>query len=209
MFQAVGYKASCARYGIDVDESKFDAAVAGAGSVLDDTLDQLYDAGLYVAYTKRIIQLMGGAGPRLEDVAQEIYDEWAKHHHFSLYDDVPGALRALRERGVRLGLISNSHRCLASFQSHFELEGLISVTVSSSEQGFLKPHPRIFTAALDLMQVTAAESMMVGDSLVHDVAGARSVGMRAVLLARDGRDLPEDAGVQVIQSLSELPALVE
>jgi putative hydrolase of the HAD superfamily len=126
-----------------------------------------------------------------------------------LYEDVAATLQILRTRGLRLGLISNTHRCLASFQSHFELEGLISVTVSSSEHGFLKPHPRIFTAALDLMQVTAAESMMVGDSLVHDVAGARSVGMRAVLLARDGRDLPEDAGVLVIQSLSELPALVE
>ena len=208
MFQAVGYKASCARYGIDVDESKFDAAVAGAGSVLDEAVDQLYDSGLYVAYTRRIIQLMGGAGPRLDEVAQEIYDEWAKHHHFSLYDDVPGALRALRARGLRLGLISNSHRCLASFQSHFDLEGLITVTVSSSEHGFLKPHPRIFTAALDLMQVTAAESVMVGDSLVHDIAGARSVGMRAILLARRGGELAGDTDVPVIQSLSELPALV-
>lgn len=207
-FQAVGYRASCARYGIDVDVSKFDAAVAGAGSVLDTSLDQLYDAGLYVAYTRRIIELMGGTGARLDEVAQEIYDEWAKHHHFSLYDDVPGVLRALRERGLRLGLISNSHRCLASFQSHFELEGLIAVTVSSSEHGFMKPHPGIFTAALDLMQVSAAESVMVGDSLAHDVAGARSVGMRAILLARDRRDLPAGTDVPVIQSLSELPALV-
>ena len=207
-FQAVGYRASCARYGIDVDEAKFDAAVAGAGAVLETALDQMYDAGLYVAYTRRIIELMGGTGPRLDQVAQEIYDEWAKHHHFFLYEDVPGVLRALRERGLRLGLISNSHRCLASFQSHFDLEGLISVTVSSSDHGFMKPHPGIFTAALDLMQVSAAESVMVGDSLAHDVAGARRVGMRAILLARGGGEPTGDADVPVIQSLSELPALV-
>ena len=41
MFQAVGYKASCARYGIDVDESKFDAAVAGAGSTVTPWRAQL------------------------------------------------------------------------------------------------------------------------------------------------------------------------
>jgi hypothetical protein len=38
---------------------------------------------------------------------------------------VPDALRALVNRGVRLGLISNSHRCLESFQTHFDIEGLI------------------------------------------------------------------------------------
>jgi putative hydrolase of the HAD superfamily len=209
MFQAVGYKASCARYGIDIDESKFDAAVAGAGSVLDDTLDQLYDAGLYVAYTKRIIQLMGGAGPRLEDVAQEIYDEWAKHHHFSLYDDVPGALRTLRERGVRLGLISNSHRCLASFQQHFELHGLIAAAISSSEHGYMKPHPSIFEAALKLVGARAEESIMVGDSYAHDIAGAQRVGIRGVLVQRS----PDGAAqttpdVTVIRDLSELAGLI-
>ena len=98
-FQAVGYQASCARYGIDVDGSRFDAAVAGASSVLDSAGD-LYDARLYLAYTRRIIELMGGSGPRVDEVAQEIYEQWALHHHFSLYDDVPDALRALRRRDV-------------------------------------------------------------------------------------------------------------
>ena len=132
-----------------------------------DAADQWYDAGLYVTYTRRIIELMGGAGPA-SNSPQELYDR-AEHRHFSLYDDVADTLATLRARGLKLGLISNSHRCLASFQSHFELDGLISATVSSSEHGFMKPHPKIFTAALDLMQVTAAESAMVGDSLTHDV----------------------------------------
>ena len=129
---------------------------------------------------------MGGAGPALDVVAQEMYDEWAEHHHFSLYDDVAGTLRGLQEAGLRLGLISNSHRPLASFQSHFELDGLISVTVSSSDHGFMKPHPSIFRAALELMGVTADAAVMVGDSLSQDVAGARRTGMRGILIARGG-----------------------
>ena len=203
-FQGIGYSESCARYGIPVDADRFDSAVAGAASVLD-TSDELYDPDLYLAYTRRIIELMGGEGPEVDRVAREMYEEWAEHHHFSLYDDVPATLARLRSRGVRLGLISNSHRCLASFQSHFELDGLISVTVSSSDHGFMKPHPSIFRAALELMQVPASEAAMVGDSLSHDIAGARRAGMRGILLARGRRPKAVDDDITVIRSLVELP----
>jgi HAD superfamily hydrolase (TIGR01662 family) len=207
-FQAVGYQASCARHGIAVNAAAFDAAVAGAAAVLD-TAGQPYDADLYLHYTRRIIELMGGRGPGLDQAAREIYEDWAEHRHFSLYDDVPETLRALADRAIRIGLISNSHRCLVSFQSHFELDGLISVAVSSSDHGLLKPHPGIFRAALQLMQVPAAEAAMVGDSLPHDVNGARQVGMRGILLVR-GATPPAgiDPDVDVIESLAELPALL-
>jgi len=207
-FQGTGYEATCARYGVTVDPARFDAAVTGAAPLLDSA-DQVYDAGLFVAFTSRIIQGMGGVGAGVEAAAREIYDDWAEHRHFSLYDDVPGALRRLHRDGIRLGLISNSHRCLASFESHFALDGLIAVTVSSSEHGFMKPHPRIFQVALDRMQVRAEEAVMVGDSVAHDVAGARLVGMRAILLARGGAPAPAGAEVDVIRSLDELTALLD
>ena len=110
--------------------------------------DHIYEAALFIGTRAAIIDGMGGAGPGVEACAEEIYDEWAACHHFELYDDVPAALRAVAARGIRIGLISNSHRCLASFQSHFELEGLITAAVSSSEHGYMKPHPSIFDAAL-------------------------------------------------------------
>jgi putative hydrolase of the HAD superfamily len=190
-----------------VDPAAFDRAVAGASDLLKSA-DQLYDAQLFVNYTRRIIELMGGAGPRVETVAREVYDEWAEHQHFSLYDDVPGALRTLRDQGVRLGLISNSHRCLESFQSHFELDGLIAVTVSSSDHGFMKPHPSIFQEALRLMAVAPSEAAMVGDSLAHDVLGARQAGMRGILLARGSRPDVVDEGIDVIATLADLPGLL-
>jgi putative hydrolase of the HAD superfamily len=206
-FQGTGYQVTCARYGVTVDPERFDAAVAGAMPLLDSA-DQLYDAGLFVTFTSRIIEGMGGVGAGVEAAAREIYDAWAQHHHFSLYDDVPGALRRLHHDGIRVGLISNTHRCLTSFESHFELDGLIAVTVSSSEHGFMKPHPKIFQAALDRMQVRADESVMVGDSLTHDVAGARLVGMRAILLARGGAPPAAADDVEVIRSLDELALLL-
>ena len=69
--------------------------------------------------------------------------------------------------------------------------------------GFVKPHRSIFEAALDALDVTPEEAVMVGDSAEDDIEGARALGMRAVLLDRDGVH-PDREGA--IRSLDELPA---
>src|SRR5438445_12725248 len=213
MFRGEGYRAFCARYGMQVDAAKFEHGVASAASLLDGPEETQYDAGIFVQYTRHIIEQMGGHGARIDDCAREIYAEWAACQHFELYDEVPAVLRELAAAGMRIGLISNSHRCLASFESHFELQGLVSAAVSSSEHGFMKPHPSIFSAALQLVDVAAPEAVMVGDSVRQDVDGALRAGMRAVFLHRGNgvhtreRELA-DTGVPVIRSLRELPPLL-
>jgi putative hydrolase of the HAD superfamily len=212
-FLGAGYRTFCARHGMDADPAKFDAAVASAAPLLDGADDARYDAEIFVAYTRHIIEQMGGCGPRVDACAREIYAEWAACRHFELYDDVAAALRMLSAAGIHIGLISNSHRCLASFQSHFDLQGLVAAAVSSSEHGFMKPHPSIFAAALHLVDVAPDEALMVGDSIRQDVEGALRAGMRAVLLHRGLTPHPEAQalaarGVPVIESLAELPSLV-
>ncbi len=202
-FLGAGYAGTCARHGVKVDPDAFEVAVAGAAALLD-SVEQLYHHQLFVNYTGRIIELMGGRGAGVEAAAREIYDDWAQHHHFEMYDDVPEALMALRASGLRLGLISNSHRCLESFQTHFAIDGLMSVTVSSAEFGVMKPDPRIFHEALERMEVPASGAVMVGDSLAHDVVGARQAGMRGVLLDRSLRATVSDSAIPVIRSLREL-----
>ena len=207
-FRGEGYQAFCARYGMEVDPSMFEGGVASAAPLLNSD-DDVYDPEIFIAYTSHIIREMGGAGPRIDECSREIYREWAACQHFELYDDVPAVLRRLADSGLRIGLISNTHRCLASFQSHFELQGLISATVSSSDHGLMKPHPSIFTAALQLLGVAAAEAVMVGDSVRQDVEGALGAGMRAILLNRgDTPTAPSTLDVPVIRSLRELPALL-
>ena len=201
MFRGEGYRDFCARYGMDADPARFDAAVASAAPLLDGPPE--YDAEIFVQYTRHIIEMMGGRGPRIDDCAREIYAEWAACHHFELYDDVPAALSDLKAAGIRVGLISNSHRSLASFESHFALQGLISAAVSSSEHGFMKPHPSIFAAALQLLNVPPADALMVGDSVRQDVDGALAVGMRAVLVDREGR-YPERESLDDLRGLVNL-----
>ena len=212
-FRAEGYRAFCARHGMEVDVARFDHAVAGAAPLLDSPEDTRYTDEIYVKYTRQIIAGMGGQGEGLDACAREIYAEWAACRHFDLYDDVPAVLNELAAAGIRIGLISNSHRCLASFQAHFELQGAVSGAVSSSEHGLMKPHPSIFRAALDLLDVPAPAAVMVGDSVRQDVEGALGAGMRAVLLNRTGAPHPRDAeltalGVPIIRTLSELPSTI-
>ncbi len=208
-FRGEGYQAFAARYGMEIDPSRFAQAVADAAPLLDGHDDRYADE-IFIVYTRKIVEGMGGAGPTLDACAQEIYREWAACRHFELYDDVPDTLREIAAAGLRIGLISNSHRCLTSFQSHFELQDLITATISSSQHGYMKPHPSIFSAALQLVDVQPAEAVMVGDSLKHDVEGAMRAGMRGVLLHRG--DSPtagaEELGVPVIKSLRALPKII-
>src|SRR5436190_21530600 len=135
MFRREGYRAFCPRYGMEADPAKFDAAVASAAPLLDGPPE--YDAEVFVQYTRHIIEKMGGKGPRIEECAREIYAEWAACHHFELYEDVPPALGELKAAGIRVGLISNSHRCIASVPSHCALQSYVDADISSSESGLL------------------------------------------------------------------------
>ena len=207
MFQGPGYSDFCARYGITTDPDLFSRAVAAASPLLD-TRGGIYDPQVFIDYTRQIIEGMGGSGPEIDRASRDIYDEWAACQHFSLYDDVDDVVRELHGRGLIIGLISNTQRCLDSFQSHFALDGLFSVTVSSAAHGYMKPHPSIFQAALDRAGASAAESLMVGDSLDHDIEGARRLGMRAVLVSRAGRPVSAPPDIPVITTLRDLPPLV-
>ena len=81
-----------------------------------------------------------------------------------------------------------------------------SVIIDSAHVGVEKPDPAIFRTGLDAMQVQPSESVYVGDVYAIDVLGARSVGMRAILIdpfgVYDHQDCPH------ISSLSELPDLL-
>jgi HAD superfamily hydrolase (TIGR01662 family) len=213
-FRGDGYHQCGEQHGLALHPERFDDAVIAAAPILDAAQGDIYDPAVFHRYTAAIIEAMGGQGPGVETCAAEMYEQWAANHHFEMYEEVPEVLRTIADAGIRIGLISNSHRCLTSFQNHFALEGLVSAAVSSSVHGYLKPHPSIFQAALGLAGVDASDAVMVGDSVGQDIAGARRSGMRAVLVRRGARHEPfpgrlEPFGdVPVIGSLRDLPPLL-
>jgi HAD superfamily hydrolase (TIGR01549 family) len=206
-FQGSGYAEACARHGVSVDAARFDRAVAAASAALHSDSSE-YDPAIFVDYTSRIIEGMGGSGEGVVRAATDLYDAWAACHHFTLYEEVPDVLRGLRAGGYLIGLISNTQRSLTAFERHFALDGLFDVAISSSEHGYMKPHPSIFIEGLRRAGVTAAEAVMVGDSVAHDISGALRLGMRGVLVVRSGLSTGAPPDVPVIHSLRELPPLL-
>jgi putative hydrolase of the HAD superfamily len=104
------------------------------------------------------------------------------------YPEVPGVLAALQERGYRLGIVSNWSWNLRQRAAQVELDSYFEVVWASAYAGCNKPHPAIFHQALAQMQpaVSPDRALFVGDSYRHDVVGARSAGLDAALLDRNG-----------------------
>jgi putative hydrolase of the HAD superfamily len=124
---------------------------------------------------------------------------------FRPYDDVVPALTALRDGGHRLYIVSNWDCSLPEWLGPPRLLDLVDAVVTSADVGAVKPDARIFERALALAGVGPEQVVHVGDSLENDVAGARPLGIRAVLLQRAGEP---PAGVESVRSLGELPPLL-
>ena len=119
------------------------------------------------------------------------------------------ALTALRDRGLRTGLLSNTHWPRALHERWLADAGLLDlldVRVYTSDLAHLKPHPEAFGALLQALQVEAADAVFVGDRPRDDVWGAQRVGMRTVLLT--GRPVPPH-DVVADAELPDLEGLVE
>ncbi len=125
---------------------------------------------------------------------------------FAAFPDVEPALLALRERGLRLVAVSNWDCSLPIWLDLAGVGGLLDGVVSSAEVGQAKPSPAIFRVALAVAGVRAREALHVGDSMVNDVEGARAVGIRAMLVARDG--CSGRSGVECVRSLEEVASLI-
>lgn len=123
---------------------------------------------------------------------------------YVLYPDALPALHRLADAGVESLVISNHVWALPEIIGQLGAGELFDGVVTSARCGYRKPHPAIFHAALRLTSAPPAEIVMVGDSVSADVRGAEAVGMRAVLIDREGtRQAPSD--VHVIRSLLDVP----
>jgi putative hydrolase of the HAD superfamily len=195
-----GYRELGRRHGLDLDPARYEAARAAAFAEVKRHPELDHDEEIWVLFTERIIQGMGGTGDTYA-AAVEMEGRWAHSSHFELYEDALPVLDYLRERGLRIGLLSNSSRDLDDFVRHHGLRA--DAVLTSHAHGKTKPHEAIFRAMLGLLGVEPPEAVMVGDTIDDDVEGARAVGMRAVLLDREGR-YPDLDGR--LDDLRELPA---
>ena len=172
------------RYGLDLDPASYDEARRAAFETLERHPELEHDEETWVLFTQRVIEGMGGRGDTYA-CASEMTHAWEHADHFELYDDVLPTLSALRARGLRLGLLSNTARDLDLFVAHHALE--VDAVLTSRVHGKTKPHEAIFRRMLELLGVDAGDAAMVGDSPEDDIDGALTVGMQALLIDREDR----------------------
>jgi len=149
-----------------------------------------------------------------DDVIRHIVhlDHTAYSNSITVEPEVRETLDVLRERGYRLGLVSNMTLLPELIRGDLDslgLTGQLDSAVFSSEVGVRKPDPRIFREGLARLGAEAAQTAFVGDRLYDDISGAQAVGMRGVQTRQFRQE--DDASFRpdaVIDHLQELPEVL-
>ena len=152
-----------------------------------------------------------GIGPMPESFYRRLSELFMLVSNWHVFPDVMPALDAIRERGLKIGAVSNWVWQLPELMHSLELVSQFDFIAASARVGFEKPHPQIFRYALEQAGVEPGEAIHVGDHLDADVAGAQGVGIAPVLIDRRERFTPDDLpeGVPLIRSLAELAPIVD
>jgi putative hydrolase of the HAD superfamily len=114
----------------------------------------------------------------------ELYQHFATAEPWFIYPDVLPALEQWRRIGIQLGIVSNFDSRLNHVLDALKLREFFTSITISTQIGVAKPDPQIFTAALEKHYCDAQDAWHIGDSFRQDYQGARSAGLRAILIER-------------------------
>ena len=163
-----------------------------------------------------IAEVLADAAADHDTAALDAYRDFWVHATHTDPEAAP-MLTALRDRGLRLGILSSTPWPAAWHEEWLRRDGvlhLFDACVWSSDLPVTKPHPDAFRAALDAVGVAdPARAVYVGDRPYDDVSGAKAVGMRAVLVPHSDipphQQVPVDVAPDgVVQRLADLPQLL-
>lgn len=203
-----------AEEGVDAGRDDYERARRVADAAVGDILrsdDPGTDETRIRTWFATLLLSLGLPEARLEAVAGRIRERHAEGRLW--VRPVPGTremLEGLRDRGLRLAVISNADGSVATYLENAGLADLFELILDSAVEGVEKPDPEIFRTALDRLGLEPREAVYVGDTWPVDVVGARRAGVPAIYLADDGRPVPEEPdGVTRITSILELPDALE
>lgn len=156
----------------------------------------------WVQWNLKLLERLGLGGD-LEPLAKKIDKEWFDYARIEPYPDAIETLHGLKALGVKTGIVTNGLR--RDYQTILAKTGLtdqFDVAVGVDDCHAAKPDRRIFTYALEKLNVRPEETIFVGDSREYDYEGARQAGLKPLLINRNGNSYPEaDAIVRLTQVL--------
>ena len=203
------------RYGVAVNWERFETAQANlfAGTSAPDPTAHYSLLEFSIIVMRRECEFLREVGiqEHVDQIAWELLQ--SGHYLFAansitLYDDAIPTLQYFRDAGFKLAIVSNWDTPLDPLTERLGIADYFDAIVASHDMRVRseKPDSRIFNYALTAVGVSAEESVHVGDTYEADIVGARNIGIRPILLDRDG----SQAGRwnESIQSLSELPELL-
>jgi FMN phosphatase YigB (HAD superfamily) len=171
-------------------------------------------ASCWLAYLQAYVDACGVDADRRDEAHRHLDSEFADAALW--VEPIAGCrdgLQALADTGVRLGVVSNADGIMGQRLAQLEIcqvgPGMgveIECVIDSGAVGIMKPDPRIFTAALDVLGVDADRAWYLGDMPAIDVVGARRAGLRPFVM--DPFGLHHDADYDRTGSLSELAELI-
>lgn len=145
-----------------------------------------------------------GEPDNFDAMFDDLWEEFAHPDRWRLLDGARETLTTLRERGYRMGLLSNWDNRLRPLLERLELDELFEVLTISCEVGVEKPDQAIFAVAQQAFLVEPEALLHIGDSLRHDIEGARSMGWQAVLIDPQGKHPEVEPRVETLPALLEL-----
>jgi len=123
---------------------------------------------------------------------------------WKVFDDVVPVLRALRQAGARLAIVSNWDSSLPGLLDRLGLASWFDAIVVSHLEGMEKPRPELFLRAIARLRGTPGEALHIGDVPELDEAGAKAAGIATVTVDRRSRLA---AGGGALADLSTVPAI--
>jgi putative hydrolase of the HAD superfamily len=138
----------------------------------------------------------------MSPVVNEIRERFQRAEFEKLFEDVVPTLEAFAARGTRLGILSNFSANLEDVLRQAGIHQYFDFFVVSAIAGVEKPDRRIFDLTVSAANRPRAEIVYIGDSVFHDIEGARNAGIAAILVDRQNRH-PEFNGARV-RDLREL-----
>jgi len=144
-----------------------------------------------------------GMVENFEEFFNEVYDRFRDSQGWVLFPETLSVLEQLRERRLKLGIISNFDSRIYSVMESLGIRHFFDAIVLSSETGYCKPDPQIFAAAASAIGVPPSEALFIGDNPEDDVEAAIRAGFSALLIDRRGR-YKEIQHLQRISSLKQV-----